>query len=361
MEEFIDIYRYLTKCYTGLDKLEREKIELFLHKISDLVTTEKTGPALIGLMLEVTKRSADEGEIDNGLNVIMPAILEIEDKFSNSDNSSNETKGDISDNPGRAPIFDKKTVLRSFGACKVYAKIFDYIFAKLDTKFRTPDIAILIKKYYNDVLKRQLAQSSSVTYAGCYVKYMYEKGLIIDHGFGVYSKKTNETKETKELKKFGEKINGNGKKTEEPSAILKTEHEEKLLDKFKFGKCPECGGRMVKTGIGYKNAQRVECVECGKKVTESFTVVKENNTEFEDFQKRILEAAESNGWNQVAIETIEETFKGTKSEEQVQKALGQLLVKEEKIIQMPPTPSDILDAKKNDRPKPKGYIIFKKK
>jgi hypothetical protein len=318
MEEFIDLYRYLARCYAKLEKLNGEKVEGFLQRISEVVVSEKTGPVLIKLLLHLVKRSDEVDELDNGLNTILPSILEIEDKFSNSDNISNETnetRGDISD--GRRPIFDKKSVLRSFGACKVHAKIFNYIFAKLDTKFRNPDIAILIKKYYNDVLKRQLAQSSSVTYAGCYVKYMYEKGLIIDHSFGVYSKKTNETKETKDLKKFGENINGNGSiPVEPPKDEPKPTYEDKLRNKFV-------------------------------------------NNEFEDFQNRILEVAESNGWKQVSIKQIEETFKGTKSEEQVQKALGRLLVKE-KIIQMPPTPSDIIYAKENDEPKPKGYIIFKK-
>ena len=324
MEEFIDLYRYLAGCYAELHKLEREKIEGFLHRISGLVASEKTGPVLIKLLLDLIKRSDEVSKLDDSLNTILPAIIEIEAKFAHSDISVNSGKSDVSDNLNRqlnTPVFDKKTILRSFGACKVYPNIFEYVFANMETKICNNDVAVLIKKYYDDVLKRHLASSSSVTYANCYIRYMVGEGLIIDNGSGIYSKKTNnsnkDNKETKELKEFGESINGNGKN--QPS----------------------------------------ESEDEPKSATEpTLTDEPKDKNEFEQFQDRILETARTKHWNQVKIETIEEAFKGTKSPGQVEKALVRLVV-DEKVTQFPPEPKDLIYAEEHEESKPKGYIIFK--
>ena len=194
MEEFIDLYRYLTRCYIGLEQLERNNILESFQGFSKLVSHEKTGPLLINLLSDIVKRSdEDDGAMNDALKVVLPVILDIELLVGNSAISA------ISDNPDKKPgnihLFDKETVLRSFGACKVYPKIFEYVFTNLKTKFCNEDAADLILKYYDDVLKRDIAVSSSRTYANCYMRYMLEKNLVTAE-FGTYTKKTKDSKET---------------------------------------------------------------------------------------------------------------------------------------------------------------------
>ena len=293
MEEFTDLYRYLARCYAELDTLKRDKIDEFLQRISELITTDKTGPVLIKLLSDLVKRSDDVEKLDESLNTILPAITGIEDTFNHS--SGLDTQNQQS--PTR--LFDRKTVLAIYGSCKIYPKILDYLWKNLKTRFDTPDVTFLITKFYKKQLRKTLALSSAKTYATVYVKYMIQKKMITDNNF-VYTKHSDKSGDVPEEKT-----------------------DTKLLEKEEL-----------------KN-----------------TDVKLINNEFENFQDRILEAARSNEWEQVAIEEIEESFKGTKNEKQVQKALGQLLVKE-KVMQLPPTHEDIVDSRKNNKPKPKGYIRF---
>ena len=375
MEEFIDLYRYLAKCLVEIDSLEISNLAELIKKLNPLVASEKSGKILVD-MLVVSIETSDKEKIKASLKLAMSSILKLEVAFGNepsnheeqtvsSDKEDKEGKQEeasdkeaVSSDKGRHPLnLLDSTILATYGTYKVWRKIFEYIWKKLNPKFTTSDIAPLIQEFYQEHLDKDLTPPTARAYAGAYVKYMVEEKLVSDEGDFSY--------------------------------VKLAQNDEKEAE---FGNCPKCGGRMVKTGGGYNDRQRYECVKCGKKITDPVTIAKtsepkdtketkelkqfgesidgdkenltsvepelpEEQNEFEQFQDRILEAAKAKHWSKVKIEEIEKAFKGTKSPEQVEKALVRLLVKEE-IVQYPPEPKDLISAEEHDEPKPKGYIVF---
>lgn len=366
MEEFIDLYRYLAKCLVEIDSLEISNLAELIKKLNPLVASEKSGKILVD-MLVVSIETSDKEKIKDCLKLAMSSVLKLEVAFGNEPSNHEEqtVSSDKEDKEGKQEeqASDKKAVsskgrhplnllldsniLATYGTLKVWREIFEYVWKKLNPKFTKIDIAPLIQEFYQEHLDKHLTPPTARAYAGAYVKYMLEEKLTSDEGDFSYVKlPQNDEKEDAET------------------------------NKTKFGNCPKCGGRMVKTGGGYNDRQRYECVKCGKKITDPVTIAKtsepkdsknlpsvepelpEEQNEFKQFQDRILEAAETKHWNKVKIEEIEEAFKGTKSPEQVEKALARLLVKKEGIVQYPPEPKEFIYAKEHDEPKPKGYIIF---
>jgi hypothetical protein len=306
MEEFIDLYRYLARCLVEIDSLEISNLAKLIKKLNPLVASEKSGKILVD-MLVVSIETSDKEKIKASLKLAMSSILKLEVAFGTEPSGNEQVEEQVAFNSG-SPSLLNSNVLATYGTYKVWPEIFEQVWKKLKQKFTTSDIAPLIQEFYKEHLDKHLSLPTAKAYAGAYVKYMLEEKLTSDEGDFSYVK----LPQNDEKDPVDEPLNKDEPSVNEPKD--ESIHEDKLRDKF------------------VKN-------------------------EFENFQNRILEAAKSNGWDQISIEKIEESFKVTKNETQVQKALGKLLVKE-KIMQLPPTHADIIDAEKNNKPKPKGYIRF---